>query len=92
MKRIPILILALTCTTSFAYTHCDLTSYHWGCDRPAKVKPTPSAHALVYCGRTYAYITVAQYDELARYQRANVNMSITVDDEYVDGPCVPAGR
>lgn len=93
MKRIYLLMaLALTSTASFASTNCDLTSYHWGCDMPIHLKPSRTAHSLVNCGSTHGYITEAQYDQLARYHRANVNMSITVNDEYADGPCVPAGR
>lgn len=92
MKRILILLLALTSTSSFAFTNCDLTSYRWTCELPTHLKPTKSAHSLVYCGRTHSFITKAQYDQLARYHRANVNMSIAVNDEYADGQCLPAGR
>lgn len=93
MKRLSIVFVLLTLISpQTTFADCDLTEFRWDCEAPLQVKPKPYASSLIYCGRTFGYITKAQYDRLARYQRVNVNMSITVNDEYVDGPCIPAGR
>ena len=92
MKYLTLQIITLIVTTNIVFANCDLTRYHWECEVPLRIKPSPAAHSLVHCGHTYGYITQAQYDMLARYQRANVDMSVTINDEYVDGPCIPAGR
>lgn len=93
MKRLSLLIILLSLLPLQAtFANCDLTRFRWDCEAPLNIKPTPYAHSLIYCGRTFGYITQAQYDDLVRYQRVNVNMSVTVDGEYVDGPCIPAGR
>ncbi len=92
MKRQSVLITALTLASNLALANCDLTRYRWGCDIQLHIKPTPYAHSLVHCEQTYGYVTKAQYDIITRYQRANVNLSVTVNDEFVDGPCIGAGR
>lgn len=92
MKHLTLLFVAFIFLTNVAFATCDLTRYHWGCDLPTHIKPSRPAPSLVYCGNTPVYISKAHYDELTRYQRANVSMSLTVNDEYVEGPCIPAQR
>ncbi len=92
MKHTTLLFIALSFATVTTYANCDLTRYRGECDLNMQIKPTATAHSLVYCGNIYGYITTAQYDILARYHRANVNMSLTLNGAYVDGPCIPSGR
>jgi hypothetical protein len=91
MKRwgLIIVLLALPLT---ALANCDLTRFHWECDMAFHPKPTRYAQSLVYCGNTYGYVTREQFDILTNYNRADVNMILTVNGEYVDSPCIPARR
>ncbi|WP_133130911.1 hypothetical protein [Legionella yabuuchiae] len=90
MKGI-ILVLALF-PIETAFASCDITRFRWECDIPVQVKPKSGAHSLVYCGNIPLYVTKPQYELIARYQRANINMILTVNGEYIDAPCIPAGR
>ena len=91
MKRLS-LVVALFAVPVVAFANCDLTHFHWDCDIPIKARPAPQASALVYCGNSYGYVTQAQYETMLRYRRADVNMILTINGEYVDSPCIPNKR
>jgi hypothetical protein len=88
-----LLALMITCLPlSCSYANCDMSRFRWDCDLTLKVKPSRQASSLVYCGNSYGYVTRAQFDELAHYQRRSVNMVLKINGEYITSPCVPVRR
>ena len=92
MKCTSLITLLLSLTVHPAFAICDLTHFRWDCEFTLNTKPTQATPSRVQCGLAYGYVSRAQFDELVRFQRANVDLNLTVDDDYVDGPCVPAQR
>lgn len=77
---------------NLCFADCDPTRFRWGCDLIVKARPSKAFPALVYCGNYFGYVSKHHYDVLSRYERDNINMVLKINGEYVDSPCVPAGR
>lgn len=92
MKTIHWIMMLMVFSTHLVWADCSLSNYRWDCDIPLNTKPSQSASSLVYCGNDHGYVTKRQYDIIANYHRADVNMILTVNGEYVTSPCAPAQR
>lgn len=76
----------------FSQANCDLTRFRWDCEAFVHTKPKSYATSLVQCGHVFVYVTKAQYETIARYQRANLDMHMMINNEYIDGSCIPIGK
>jgi hypothetical protein len=56
---------------------------------PIQIKPRGAMAYLVYCRDLPVYVTREAYQEVIRYQTANINMDLMVNGEFAQGPCVP---
>ncbi len=92
MKYLAQVAALLSLTIQPAFATCDLGHFRWDCEMQLNNRPTKSTPSLVQCGLAHGYVSHAEYDALVRFQRANVDMNLTIDDDYMDGPCIPAGR
>ncbi len=92
MKRWILVVVFFALPVGITWANCDLTHFRWDCDIPLHIRPTHHTSSLVYCSNTYGYVNQAQYEQLTRYQRADVNMILTINGEYVDSPCIPDRR
>lgn len=88
--RLGVLLLAAPISISLA-TNCDLTKFRWSCEMPVQPKPLRSALSAIDCDGTNVYVTKSEYEEISRYQRAGVFLSMKVNGEWISSPCVPAG-
>lgn len=92
MKKYFMVLILFILPLNVLFANCDLTQFRWECDLNARPVPSKSQYSLVYCGNTRVYISQAEYEVLARYQRANVNMVLKINGDYLDSPCIPAER
>lgn len=87
-----IVALILFTLPLLAWSGCNITHFCWDWEIQLHTRPTHHAHSLVYCGNIPVYVSQLDYDQMARFQRDDVNMVMTIDGEYIDSPCLPARR
>ena len=91
MKKYLLGVLLLAAPITIALANCDLTQFRWPCEMPVQPKPSRGALSVIDCDGTNVYVTKAEYEEIMRYQRASVFLTMKVNGEWVSSPCVPAG-
>ena len=91
-KFLPVVFLTCFATMAFAKRNCDITTFHWECDLPVKIEKSRSAPTQFYCGNSWGYLSKRDFARLQEYQRANINMILTINGEHVDSPCRPSYR
>lgn len=87
MIRVYVIVVGMM-MASVSFANCDLSEFNWSCNMRMQLKPTATARMLVYCGDVYGYLTQEQYDILRRYQEADVNVVLKINDEFVTAPCM----
>jgi len=92
MNYLSLFFVVLSFASGLAEAKCDLTHFRWDCDLPLHVRPNHHAASLVYCGNAYGYVNPRDDAILKAYQRADVNMVLTINDEYATSPCIPDQR
>lgn len=92
MLKLSVLMLGLLMPLQASFAYCDITEFRWECDLLSTRMPANDKISLVYCNDTPVYVNQSQYEVIRRYQRADINMVLRVNDEFVTGPCIPAGR
>lgn len=92
MKHWTLIMALMISPFEIATANCDLTHFRWDCDIRLHVRPTHQASSLVYCGDAYGYVTQSQFDIIAAYNRADVNIVLDLDNEYTDSPCIAYRR
>ena len=92
MKKCIYIFALLFAHFASAAENCDLSEFRWQCDLGVRTKPTPAARSLIYCGNIHLYMSTQQYEILRRYQRAEVNMVLKINGEFITAPCVPYSR
>ena len=86
MKAFEVIVMSLFLSPAFA--GCNLSKFRWDCEVPLRPIATQPAKSMMFCGETYGYVSKADYKALARYQRANVRLSLTENNEFLDSPCL----
>ena len=81
----------LSILAPIGYASCDPTRFSHNCEMPY-IQKQHKHLAQVYCGPRLGHITKHQYEILKRYHRANTNMILTLNGEYIDSPCIPGGK
>jgi len=89
MKKTLLSVLLWMAPIAVMAVNCGLTEYRWLCQIPIQTNGSNRAPSVIDCGGTEVYVTRSQYEEIMRYQRASVNMTLNVHGEYVSSPCVP---
>lgn len=82
-------VLLLIATIPATAANCDLTDFRWMCKLPIQPRATRHTPAVIDCNGTNVFVSRSEYEEIMRYQRANVNMTLKVNGEYISSPCVP---
>ena len=89
MKKTLFGVLLLVAPISAVIANCDLTEFRWLCELPIQAKDSHRTPSVIDCGGTKVFVTRSQYEEIMRYQRARVIMTLKVNGEYITSPCIP---
>ena len=93
MKRtLSVVLLWMASLNAVFAVNCDLTEFKWLCLIPVHHEPSTVASSVIDCGGSEVYVTRRQYEKIASYQRAGVNMTLKVNGQYVGSPCIPSGH